>query len=131
MSSAAEKIIKGNAKAFNKLRKHFFKLNGVESQAYLLRKIGETSNYETLLLLTDWYLTYEETRAQSALKVARIDSTFQNAFKVTTNFAISNSEGTGIVYTVDRRDKEEPKGRSFYYQLFGLTNGDKIPNVGA
>lgn len=116
MASAADEIFEANAEAYDELRAELLTVGGVEPEVYLLQKDAETGEYVELLQLTaSHYWKFEELRGQVALKVARTDSTFTDAFKLVTDFAIA-----GQVYTVDNRDKETPQGRDFFYLMYGL-----------
>lgn len=122
--SAADDIFEGLAEAYDELRVELLTVNDVPLDVRLLQKIAETGTYRELLELTiGHYLRYEENQAQAELRVARIDSTFTTAFNDMTDFSAN-----GVIYNVDDRDKETPKGSKFYYQMFGVrTNLTYVP----
>lgn len=122
--SILDKIIDGQIKKFNALRKVFFP---ADTRCFVLKYEGVTIGYISLKeLTTGWNLKYSEFRGYFRLSFATHDQAFRNIIGVATHVAVD-----GDIYEIEQGENVPPKGTKPYWKIAARYIGGKkyIPQV--
>jgi len=118
MGNKVAKIVKGEAKKFNKLRAA---LKPVGVTLTLQLKNGEALTFTNeLVVALDWYYEEQSYKERVKVMVAKVDdATFEAALEKASDVLIGSNR-----YEIDKRDITPPDGETPHWKFYGIMNAE-------
>jgi hypothetical protein len=109
MGSKNDKIIKLEAKKYNKKRKKLLP-EGIKCD--LLEKVGFTDTYNSIFTVENWWHTYDNYRMQTVVRVATQDINFEAALGRASDIRVGTT-----IFEISKRDTRPPDGNRPYWEV--------------
>lgn len=121
MPSLVEKVVKGEAKKFNKLRAKLVDTKTNIAKMALLTKNERLNTFTKEFDCINWYYSDDETRGQRRFMVATLSDDFKAAL-----LKSSDVGQDGFIYEIDKRDILPPDGKRGYWQFWASYTGEEF-----